>query len=101
MADVLQYRSISLPRTEPVLVARNINIKCIGLHYYNYDIRAIIQQPAQDLANCAPIVLPPAVCDLNGDTNINHKTISDNNLDDAQASTQLNLVCKGSASITL
>jgi len=101
MVDALRYRGIHLPRTQVVSTPRSANVKCIGLRYYNHDYNSASQQPPQDLATCVPIVLPPVVCDLNGDTTINHKTILENAINGAQASTQLNLVCKGSASVTL
>lgn len=52
-----------------------------------------------DLGDCAPIKLPSVKCDITGSTTIDHKILSDNALNGAQAFTRLNLKCLGSASV--
>ena len=53
------------------------------------------------LTDCAPIVLPPVRCTIGGNNMIDHKTLSDNALDGAQASTQLDIKCAGDASVVV
>lgn len=51
------------------------------------------------LTSCASVVRPPTTCEISGYTTIDHKKLSDNQLDGAQASTQLSLKCDRSASV--
>lgn len=51
--------------------------------------------------NCVDLMPTPVKCDLTGNTNIDHKTLLDDALNGAQASTQLDLKCNRSASVTV
>jgi len=50
---------------------------------------------------CTRVVAPTLQCDITGDTNINHKTLSDIEANGAKASTKLQLKCRGPASVTV
>ena len=50
---------------------------------------------------CTPVTKPVLQCAIKGDTTIDHKTLPDNALDGATASTQLGLQCRGPASVTV
>lgn len=53
------------------------------------------------ITNCAPVAPAPVRCDIGGKNTIDHKTLSDNALDGAQASTQLDIKCAGNASVVV
>jgi hypothetical protein len=50
---------------------------------------------------CARVAPPVMQCDITGDAVIDHKTLADNAVDGATASTQLNVQCRGPASVTV
>lgn len=50
---------------------------------------------------CVRVAAPALQCDITGDAVINHKTLADNAVDGATASTQLNVQCRGPASVTV
>jgi hypothetical protein len=50
---------------------------------------------------CARVVTPALQCEITGDSTINHRDLPDNKIDGASASTQLNLRCRGTASVTV
>lgn len=52
-------------------------------------------------SNCVDIQPTPVTCNITGNTTIDHRTLLDNALNGAQASTQLNLDCNRSASVTV
>lgn len=79
----------------PVMDAAASQPTCIGLRLSAIDGL---------FTPCFPLkkaTAPPVKCDLAGNTNIDHKILSDTALDGAQASTQLNIKCNGSASVTV
>lgn len=56
---------------------------------------------SRPFTNCVDFMPTPVKCDLTGNTNIDHKTLLDDALNGAQASTQLDLKCNQSASVTV
>ncbi len=50
---------------------------------------------------CVRVAAPALQCDIIGDAVIDHKTLADNAVDGATASTQLNVQCRGPASVTV
>ncbi len=50
---------------------------------------------------CSRVAAPVLSCEIKGDTTIDHKNLPDNALDGAKASTQLNVQCRGPASVTV
>ncbi|SDU99626.1 MrpH family fimbial adhesin [Pseudomonas mucidolens] len=50
---------------------------------------------------CTKVVPPSLQCEIKGDTTINHRNLPDNALNGAKASTQLDLQCRGPASVTV
>lgn len=54
-----------------------------------------------NVTDCHSTLPPPVQCSLYGNTTIDHKTLSDNALNGAQASTSLNLNCQGSANVII
>ncbi|TLG91673.1 hypothetical protein FEM54_12035 [Pseudomonas edaphica] len=51
--------------------------------------------------HCQRVKPPMVQCEVNGNTTIDHKSLPDNALDGATASLQLNVQCKGQASVTV
>ena len=56
---------------------------------------------SRPITNCGPVVPAPVRCNVGGNNTIDHKTLSDNALDGAQASTQLDINCAGNASVVV
>ncbi|MFZ0153906.1 hypothetical protein [Pseudomonas sp.] len=50
---------------------------------------------------CTRVATPALQCEIKGNATINHKNLPDNALDGVKASTQLNVVCRGPASVTV
>lgn len=50
---------------------------------------------------CTRVIAPALMCEIAGDSTINHKNLPDNALDGATASTQLSVTCRGPASVTV
>jgi hypothetical protein len=50
---------------------------------------------------CARVAPATVQCDISGNITIDHKSLPDNKLDGAKASTQLNLQCRGTTSVTV
>lgn len=53
------------------------------------------------ITDCAAVVPPPVKCTISGSDTIDHRTLSDNALEGAQASTQLDIKCAGNASVVV
>lgn len=62
-----------------------------------------LEGPAYDLTSCVPLrqPTPPVQCSISGNATVDHRTLSDSELNGAQASTRLNVRCNASASISV
>lgn len=72
---------------------------CIGFLAATYEPGTI--GAGQYFGHCQRVKPPMLQCEINGDTTIDHKSLPDNALDGATASLQLNVQCKGQASVTV
>ena len=72
--------------------SKDLGKSCLGL---------IMGNLAAKVSNCARIRSAAVRCDITGNTTIDHKMLLDSALNGAQASTQLNLKCDSSASVTV
>ena len=73
--------------------------QCLQLQVRSYP--SLLRQP---ISNCSVIPRPnttPTLCDISGNTTIDHRTLSGTALNGAQASTQLNIKCNASASVSV
>lgn len=71
----------------------NLVPTCVFIEVISENSTGYISGP---LTSCAPIKPPPEKCNITGYTTIDHKTLSENKLDGAKASTQLFFQCGGS-----
>lgn len=97
----LQTVGFKIPLSGSILVPYKSasNDLCISFAYAN--IGPSIGSASNAFGPCSPVVAPALRCDITGDININHRTLSDAEVDGAKASTTLNLQCRGPASVTV
>jgi hypothetical protein len=97
----LQAQGFRIPLTGSVLVSTNYanNELCIGFSHAK--IGTDLGGALSTFGPCTRVVAPVLMCEIKGDNNINHKHLPDNALDGATASTQLSVLCRGPASVTV
>ena len=97
----LQMKGFRIPLNGSILVPHQYakNDLCIG---FKYSITGPATGGGFGFYGPCPTVAPAAVqCDISGNITIDHKSLPDNKLDGAKASTQLNLQCKGTTSVSV
>jgi len=92
--QVLANLGILIPLEQSVVVDKASQVTCFTLRVGN-------TAGMTPLSSCVPVKPPPVKCDITGSVTIDHKTLSDHALNNAQASTQLNVRCSASASVTV
>lgn len=96
LVRVIDKYNISIPYSGRVYMNNSfLNNGCANLALWTFPERLMT------LGSCVPLTPVPVTCDIAGNTTIDHKTLLDNALNGAQASTQLNLKCDRSASVTI
>lgn len=76
-----------------------IKSACFGYSVYNR--YAGYESPIIELASCYNVEKPPVRCEIKGIAAIDHKSMFDDEIDGAQASTDLNLECDGYAVVNV
>ncbi|MGL5998995.1 MAG: hypothetical protein ACRC1I_21215 [Pseudomonas proteolytica] len=97
----MQSRGFQLPLTASIFVptSKASNENCITFAYST--IGPSIGGTVIPFGPCTRVAIPILQCDIQGDPVINHKNLPDNALEGATASTQLNVLCRGPASVTV
>lgn len=97
----LNANGVSMPYSGSTMITSAANLAggCFALTTAS----GVIAGPAYDVTNCMPLrpPTPPVQCDIDGSTTIDHRSLSETALNNAQASTQLNVRCSASASVTV
>lgn len=96
----LEAKGFRIPLNNSVFVPQNdvSDDLCIT---FSYSIVGRTGGATQLFGPCVPVATPPLQCEITGDAIIDHKTLADNALEGATASTQLNVQCRGSTSMTV
>ncbi|MNO57633.1 hypothetical protein D3C76_481740 [compost metagenome] len=97
----LQSKGFRIPLNGSVLVPYNSVTDDLCITFTYAAIGPSIGGAVSRFGPCTPVMAPTLQCQLTGDTTINHKNLSDNEVNGAKASTQLNLQCQGPSSVTV
>ncbi|MGE8466548.1 MAG: hypothetical protein ACN6QE_10545 [Pseudomonas putida] len=97
----LQTAGFRIPLSGSVLVPYDSANNTLCISFASATVGPNIGSAYNAFGPCTPVVAPALQCDITGDTNINHRTLSDAEVDGAKASTKLNLQCRGPASVTV
>ncbi|MCK3863859.1 hypothetical protein [Pseudomonas sp. B329] len=97
----LMVQGFQIPFNGSVLDTQSVytDETCIGFVAAPYEPGTI--GAGNFFGHCQRVKPPMLQCEINGDTTIDHKSLPDNALDGATASLQLNVQCKGQASVTV
>ena len=97
----LENKGFRIPLTGSVVVdtKHKPSNLCIGFLYVK--IGPTIGGGPSSMGTCARVVPPPLQCKISGDATIDHKSVMDNAVDGATASTKLYVQCQGPASLTV
>lgn len=97
----LQAKGLRMPLSGSIFVSRqNANDElCITFSYSK--IGPNLGGAISLFGPCTRVAVPVLQCDITGETTIDHKSLPDNALEGAKASIQLNLQCRGPASVTV
>lgn len=97
----MQSKGFQLPLTASIFVptSKASNENCVTFAYST--IGPSIGGAINPFGPCTRVAIPILQCEIKGDPVINHKNLPDNALEGATASTQLNVLCRGPASVTV
>lgn len=97
----LRSKGLQLPLTASILVPTKSVTSNLCITFTYSKIGPNLGGGIGLFGPCTPVVAPALMCEIKGDNTINHKNLPDNALDGATASTQLNVLCQGPASVTV
>ncbi len=97
----LYYRGLKLPLSASILVPAKYTSDEVCITFSYSRIGPDLGGGIGLFGPCTRVATPVLQCEIKGDTTIDHKSLPDNALDGAKASTQLSLQCRGPASVTV
>lgn len=97
----LKAQGFRMPFYGSILVPRESASKDLCITFIYSQNGPTVGGSLSTFGSCYPVVTPALQCEIEGDTTIDHRNLPDNALNGAKASTQLDLQCRGAASVTV
>lgn len=105
MGDLLRTLTgfgFSMPFRNSVLVSKQSNVTSdMCLSFSIATIGPMIGGAISPFGPCARVKAPMLQCEISGDSTIDHKSLTDTQLNGARASIQLTVLCRGPSSVTI